>query len=128
MVISADQVSGDEQILPRLAFLARRSQQVGRMIRDHDRNRLRAVFVDAPAHAANRRIDLQEVLGRDASDGEKRVGFEQCYLALQISAAGKGLLGVRIAVPWRPLTWRIFADSITSGGNSSSSNSGAEPA
>src|SRR5271156_6071735 len=81
-------VSGKLQILPRLALVRRGTQEIGGIIRDHER---RVEFPEAmylAAQAAQRRIGCEQILGGDAPDREQDLRPQQRDLTCQVGQAG----------------------------------------
>src|SRR5687767_4977794 len=72
------------EVGPGLALLARRAQQVRRVVGHDERPALCAERVQAPAQLADRRVGVQQVLRGDAPHRENDLGIDERDLALQV--------------------------------------------
>ena len=94
-------IPSELQILPGLALLTGRAQQVGRMIRDDERRAARREFVHLPAQPRKRRARCEQTLRGNAADGQNELWLDRGDLAQQKRPAGGKLLGLRIAITGR---------------------------
>src|SRR3569833_2779655 len=90
------------QVLPRLALIRRRAQEIGRMIRHYERSIQLTEIVHFSAQSAERQIRTQQVLRRDTAHRQHQPGLQQCNLAHQVWQAGSDLLRLGIPVVGRP--------------------------
>src|SRR5258708_9261059 len=77
-------VAREFQIFPGLAFVRRRSQQIGRMIGHHQTHLSEAEAMHLLAQGAQGLVGAQQILRGDASDSEHDLGLQQCTLLFQI--------------------------------------------
>src|SRR4029077_5374570 len=91
--------AGKLQVLPRLALLRGRTQEVSRMIRDEKRRITEAVHL--AAQPPERRVRAEQALGGDTPHRQHELWPQQLDLRPQVRQAGRHLLGLRVAVARR---------------------------
>src|SRR5688572_18243449 len=86
------------QIVPRLALLARRAQQIGGMIRDDERRIEWTEAVHATAQARERRVGREQRLRGDAPDRQDELRPDERDLAREKRHACGDFIGAGIAI------------------------------
>src|SRR5262249_34544547 len=96
---SAERAPGEQQILPCLRLVGQAAQQIGRVVRDDERDV--AIAMDATPQARDARVPVEQRGGRAAPERDDDLRANQCDLAIEIRTTRFDLERLRRAVVGR---------------------------